>query len=79
MTLHEVFFPSDADSSSRTAAPLSSWIRSAGLRIVRLMTTCADYYAAATLYEQLSALSDAQLKRRGLSRDILARDVYGDL
>jgi hypothetical protein len=27
------------------------------------------------MYEQLSRLSDAELKRRGLSRDTLARDV----
>ena len=37
--------------------------------------TAADYYAAAAAYEQLSALSDAELHRRGLSRDSLARDV----
>jgi hypothetical protein len=37
--------------------------------------TCADYYAAAAMYEQLSALSDAELMRRGLSRATLARDV----
>jgi hypothetical protein len=37
--------------------------------------TCADYYAAASAYEQLSGLSDAELRRRGLSRATLARDV----
>jgi hypothetical protein len=37
--------------------------------------TCADYYEAAALYEQLSALSDAELQRRGLSRATLARHV----
>jgi hypothetical protein len=37
--------------------------------------TCADYYEAAALYEQLSALSDAELERRGLSRAALARYV----
>ena len=37
--------------------------------------TCADYYAAAALYEKLSALSDAELHRRGLSRATLARYV----
>jgi hypothetical protein len=35
----------------------------------------ADYYAAAALYEHLSRLSDAELRRRGLSRAGLARDV----
>ena len=37
--------------------------------------TCADYYAAAVLYDELSGLSDAELSRRGLSRDTLARDI----
>jgi hypothetical protein len=35
----------------------------------------ADYYAAASAYENLSRLSDTQLKRLELSRDILARDL----
>ena len=38
--------------------------------------TCADYYAASATYEQLSRLSDAELQRRGLSRDTLAREVF---
>jgi hypothetical protein len=37
--------------------------------------TCADYYAAAALYEELAALSDAELQRRGLSRATLAQHV----
>lgn len=37
--------------------------------------TMAEYYAAATMYEQLSKLSDAELQRRGLSRHTLVRDV----
>jgi len=35
----------------------------------------AEYYTAASIYEQLSRLSDAELKRRGLSRETLARDI----
>lgn len=58
------------------AAPrLAGWIRSAGQRIAAAATACADYYAAASLYEELRGLSDAELKRRGLSRDTLARDA----
>ena len=38
---------------------------------------CAAYYRAAALYDQLSGLSDAELHRRGLSRETLARHVYG--
>ncbi len=37
--------------------------------------TCADYYAAAAMYERLSNLSNTELQRRGLSRDRLARHV----
>jgi hypothetical protein len=39
------------------------------------LQAASDYYAAALMYEQLSALSDAELHRRGLSRANLARDV----
>ena len=37
--------------------------------------TCADYYQAAALYDELSVLSDAELHRRGLSRATLAWDL----
>ena len=39
------------------------------------VTTCADYYNAATLYGELSVLSDAELRRRGLSRATLASEI----
>jgi hypothetical protein len=45
--------------------------------LVACAETCADYYAAAALYDELSGLSDAELHRRGLSRDTLARDITG--
>ena len=45
-------------------AHLSAWIE-----------TCADYYQAATLYERLARLSDAELRRRGLSRATLGQDI----
>jgi hypothetical protein len=44
-------------------------------RVAEWVDAAADYYAAATLYEQLSRLSDAELLRRGLSRTRLAGDV----
>ena len=37
--------------------------------------TCTDYYKAAALYEKLSALSDPELQRRGLSRAMLAQHI----
>ena len=54
-----------------------SWVKSIGLRLAAWAENCADYYAAAAVYEQLSGLSDAELARRGLSRATLAHDVRG--
>jgi hypothetical protein len=50
-------------------------ISSIGVRLMSWVITCADYWAAAAEYEQLSALSDAELARRGLSRATLAEHV----
>ncbi len=51
------------------------WARGRFAKMAAWLATCADYHAAAGMYEELSRLSDAELKRRGLSRDTLARDV----
>jgi hypothetical protein len=56
--------PSQNGPLGALAAHLATWCE-----------TCADYYEAAALYEELSALSDAELERRGLSRATLARYV----
>jgi hypothetical protein len=50
-------------------------MRTARMHFMVWGKTCADYYAAAVLYERLSGLSDTELNRRGLSRATLARDV----
>jgi hypothetical protein len=52
------------DRLSALAAYLATWCE-----------TCADYYEAATLFEELCRLSNAELQRRGLSRATLAQDV----
>jgi hypothetical protein len=73
--MHEAFAPSEA-MPSRAAPPLrSSWLGSMHSKLGAWVTTCADRYAAAAAYEELSRLSDTQLRHRGLSRDILARDL----
>jgi hypothetical protein len=41
----------------------------------RWLKACAEAYAAAAAYEDLCRLSDAELRRRSLSRDVLARDL----
>ena len=68
-------------SSGRTAAQNKSWRKLLKLftrfsiAVGKWVRTAANHYAAAVVYEQLSRLSDAELQRRGLSRDCLARDA----
>jgi hypothetical protein len=50
-------------------------LKSAWLSLVTWMDTCAEHWAAAAIYEQLSALSDAELAWRGFARSTLARDL----
>ncbi len=45
-------------------------------RVADWLRACAHYQKAAATYEQLSGLSDAELHRRGLSRETLGRDVF---
>jgi hypothetical protein len=75
MTTHDQILRTDALAVGEPTKTLSNWIRSIGRRIVTWTDTCADYYAAAAMYEQLSGLSDAELARRGLSRATLAHDA----
>jgi len=57
-------------------ALLSSSIISVANGFVAWVDSCADYWAAAALYHSLRRLSDSELKKRGLSRDTLARDIF---
>lgn len=59
------------------ARPLG-WLRAFGARLVDWLRTAAAYYDAAGRYEELSRLPDAELARRGLARDTLARDLCED-
>jgi uncharacterized membrane protein (Fun14 family) len=45
--------------------------------IVGVLAVCANSWAAAGVYEELSGLSDAELERRGVPRDGLNRYVFG--
>jgi len=75
MTSHDQILSTEALAEGELNKTLSDWIRCVGWRVVTWADTCADYYAAAAMYEQLSALSDAELSRRGLSRATLAGEV----
>lgn len=74
---HPVLAPGHARTQIRPAKTqvrsilLTLWAK----RIAAWIEHCADAYAQAALYEDLSRLSDAELNRRGLSRDTLARDM----
>ena len=73
MTAQADTSPTDADdaigpSRASRLGPLAAYL-------VAWCQTCTDYYKAAALYEKLSALSDAELQSRGLSRATLAQHI----
>jgi len=67
--------PLASEPAADMVAPITARLTLLGQRIVTWANACADYYAAAALYEHLGKLSDAELQRRGLSRETLAREV----
>ena len=74
MTVHaQILVAAVSTAGPQTVLP--SLIQRVWHCIARWRNTAADYYAAASMYEALAALSDAELSRRGLSRTTLARDV----
>jgi hypothetical protein len=52
-----------------------AWLRALRGSLAASTRTCAAYYAAAARYESLNGLSDAELRRRGMARETLARDL----
>jgi hypothetical protein len=66
------------------AETLASWAideaRAKAMRlgggIVEVLAICANAWAAANMYEELSRLSDAELARRGISRGDLHRHTH---
>ena len=65
-----------AQSPAAPAGRRSCRFKSIGQRLVAWAKTCVDQWEAAAMYEQLSALSDVELGRRGLSRAGLAQNVH---
>lgn len=59
----------------RSAFVLAIGLKAAWRGAVEYAKVCASYHAGARLYEELRGLSDAELRRRGLSRDTVARDI----
>lgn len=75
MNMHESFALSEAMASSAGAPARTSGLGLALIKLAAWLKDCGGHYAAAAAYEELSRLSDTQLRHRGLSRDILARDL----
>ena len=75
MTFHQRISTAEATPADVLGARFGGPLKSLRSKIATWIAVCADYYAAAGIYEQLSALSDAELARRGLSRATLAHDV----
>lgn len=67
--------PTHADTFSQPGFSITGLIKPMVEHAWVWIHTCADYWAAANTYEQLSRMSDADLHSRGLSRMNLARDI----
>ena len=70
-----VSFLAGRSRSSEKPERISGWLQASTTRLCAWVESCADAYAAAALYGELARLSDAELRRRGLARETLARDV----
>jgi hypothetical protein len=75
MNMHGRFATTELMVSGAEAPPRPPSLGLLCARLASWVKTLADYYAAAATYEQLSRFSDGELKHRGLSRDVLARDL----
>jgi len=78
MAIYEQMSVGHATPSPQRMRHLSGLIRSLGRRIAVGIKACADYCAAAAMYDHLRGLSDAELHKRGLSRETLAWDITHD-
>jgi hypothetical protein len=75
MAISETISGIDAVPPTEKATSLLGSIDTFAQHVRMWASTCADYWSAAAVYDDLRRLSDAELHRRGLSRDTLARDV----
>jgi hypothetical protein len=77
MNMHERGAPLDEPMPIARAPRPAAWLASIGATLSAWAKNWADHWAAAAAYDDLSRLSDTQLKHRGLSRDMLTRDLDG--
>ena len=60
----------------RVIAQVCDSAKDIGRRVADFTTLCANSWAAAHLYQELSRLSDAELDRRGIPRGEVHRFVF---
>ena len=75
MNMHEKFAPLEEVTSTAKAFKSAAWLPLVGAKLSTWLKSWADHWVAAAAYDDLSRLSDGELKHRSLSRDILARDI----
>jgi hypothetical protein len=63
----------------RTIAQARDQAKRFGERILEVLRACADGYAAAAEYEELSKLSKAELERRGIPSRELPQHIFETL
>ena len=64
-----------AEKLAAPGLPTRRYVKEIAARLSAWATAYANALATAAIYESLSKLSDAELRRRGLSRSTLAHDV----
>src|SRR5262245_55924029 len=76
MNMQESFaFAQEIELADTAVHARSSWLGMSRTGFAARLKKWIDNYADSVVYEKLSHLSDTELKHRGLSRDILARDL----
>ena len=66
----------DEAAATATGGSLFGSVASIAKWFAAWMEACAEYRGSAALYEQLSRLSDAELRKRRLTRETLARYAF---
>lgn len=79
MAIYEQMSVGHTTPSPQRMRDLPGLIRSLGRRMAVGLRACADYCAAAAMYDHLRGLSDAELRKRGLWRETLAWDRHDRL
>lgn len=74
MAIHEQLV--GQPSASTFGQNLGAWLKSTAKAIGVWIDARADTWAAAALNDELRKLSDAELRRRGLTRDAIARHAF---